>query len=350
MYTKHGQDPEILKLVHVDINQKWQSAVPSVEHLIYLELVSQKKQKLSIRLPFDKTDVPNYFTQRDWNKVVASVLRRTASTDDWFLKARKMDFGRGTRLGTLGYLPLDIRDQIWEYACRIDDKGDFYCDLNCLNSDCSGSKLIGFTEGFQMGPRGHGMRCCGEMELKKGTFRNLHTALGPTSVEIDRVFFSKHAFLFDCPQRLEKFLDFFDPNSSPALHVVARIFDERKSVRLSPQLYRYAYENRNRLSPQLCRCRYGNCDGDWLSTLACMPSIVRTVDFELGDRCARKFAGNGNNKDFRKMVVHFDFLNRAVMESNPSARTIISNERGWFGYLPGEQRAAFRAVLCPGAR
>lgn len=60
----------------------------------------------AVTLPFKQQDV----SRNLFEHAIDQARRRWA----WFTKSRELDAGRGTEFGTLGYLPWEIRQQIFE--------------------------------------------------------------------------------------------------------------------------------------------------------------------------------------------------------------------------------------------
>lgn len=59
-------------------------------------------RNLTLTLPFDTNIIPRYYSDR--------VLERASKRWDWFVEARRLD----ATLGTLSYLPVEIRRFVWE--------------------------------------------------------------------------------------------------------------------------------------------------------------------------------------------------------------------------------------------
>lgn len=68
--------------------------------------VSLSNPDFAKTLPFKDSDVSR--------EIRATILKRTEQRRVWFSKAEELDEERGTKLGTLGFLPWDIRQMIIE--------------------------------------------------------------------------------------------------------------------------------------------------------------------------------------------------------------------------------------------
>lgn len=75
--------------------------------------------KLSVRLPFSK-DV--WGEDGDWMAQLRRMPKRTLESEAWFINASKLDKARRTQLGTLNYLPPEIRSQIWSCVFNLDER------------------------------------------------------------------------------------------------------------------------------------------------------------------------------------------------------------------------------------
>ena len=64
--------------------------------------------------------------------LTANALRKTWQSDAWFARAHEQDLQRRTELGTLGYLPLEIREVIW--LGILDTTEEPYCLPMCYPS------------------------------------------------------------------------------------------------------------------------------------------------------------------------------------------------------------------------
>lgn len=81
---------------------------------MYAKLASEKEKTLRATLPFDisKSGISRYYAAR--------ILEQTRKRWSWFVRAQELDLDRGMLLGTLGYLPLEIRLQIYKELYDLD--------------------------------------------------------------------------------------------------------------------------------------------------------------------------------------------------------------------------------------
>lgn len=106
--------PEDPKSARLCVDQMWKYTLPEDRCSISAELANLRcKWTLSLRLPFSKEYKSICGPRERWLGHVASMLTRTRELERWFTKASEMDHERRTQLGTLGFLPPEIRDQIW---------------------------------------------------------------------------------------------------------------------------------------------------------------------------------------------------------------------------------------------
>ena len=108
-------DLEILDFVHNDFVLNDDGDL-TWRQLLCIELSTSQSRHLSSRLPFNKNDRPKDTTARRWREHVVHTLRKTYHGDPWFVRARALDCKRGTALGTLGYLPREVREEIWDFV------------------------------------------------------------------------------------------------------------------------------------------------------------------------------------------------------------------------------------------
>ena len=104
----------VLDLINIEKSTKW--AELTLDQMIAFELDNRKKSTLFLRLTFDKYQegmpVPWPFR----GTVVAMLERTEAITiKGWFSNAPTLS------LGTLGYLPAEIRLVVWEYVLMLFD-------------------------------------------------------------------------------------------------------------------------------------------------------------------------------------------------------------------------------------
>ncbi|KAL2057167.1 hypothetical protein ABVK25_002219 [Lepraria finkii] len=152
--TWHPKILGVLSVLRI-INSMTKEEV-DLEALIYKELTNPEPFALSIKLPFNKNfrthfksnndyKARSYYTlQQEFRSRVATALRRTSNISAWFYSAYKIDVERYTQLGTLNYLPSELRQQILGYVVENDRPGDPYRQyrrprITYLNYNISGS-------------------------------------------------------------------------------------------------------------------------------------------------------------------------------------------------------------------
>ena len=102
-----------------DITKKWTSTVPTTEHLISLELVSHKTRELSVKLPFNNQS-PIFKSSIPWLRFLVQILQSNVQSEAWFQEAHRLDVERGICLGTLSYLPSEVRDIVRDHLREIE--------------------------------------------------------------------------------------------------------------------------------------------------------------------------------------------------------------------------------------
>ena len=141
----------------------------------------------------------------------------------WVRNARTIDQERNAGLGTLGYLPFEIRQEIFKLAI-----GPSPCD------QCPGSAKPIMTD-FTFSTSE--LRYLGGCGPRKGThavynnsvhvgFRQLRYAFRKSAFEIDHVFFPLYAFEFSDPQLLINLVSIFQEGAAPKLDLRIKLFGE----------------------------------------------------------------------------------------------------------------------------
>lgn len=276
--------------------------------LSYAEDVQRRKDllevdKYTITLPFDISDAPSW-------QFVADTVEWTIKGWDWFERGRKMvdSKGRLLYLGTLGYLPFEIRNQVYHLVLNdhlhtivASYKQAHEPPTNNSQQDQDVEDLSNWQLHYQ--PRGRGTRDHKPSKLPDDEehtlpfpekydglavfdFRSylpriqddggvsnltfmLHLASKSLLAELDYVFLTRFTFKFDCPRGLREFL--------------ARLPSSRKTLVRAINLEIMG----------LCQC-FGNTGWctkeskykDWMEIGKSLPDTLeslRSVDFEVGE-------------------------------------------------------------------
>lgn len=138
---------------------------------------------LLMTLPFDQNRVPRYLTD--------NVLFRVRQRWEWFSKARKLN----TALGTLSYLPAEVRSMIWQNILHCEDTRSLDGTWEYDHNSGPPYRLSSFYIGF--GRRG----------LFLETVENVRLVSSQTKAEYDHVFLHMRTFRFNYSDNLFNFLD-----------------------------------------------------------------------------------------------------------------------------------------------
>ena len=210
-------------------------------------------------------------------------LTRALRLRAWYAKARKLDLQRGTRLGTLGYLPWEVRRHIWAlliergiswpYVARLNNGNLFhffasrpvpYNSFANPNSN-KNSKVI------EIEYQNHNDNRTRVSYLFR--FRNVSLTV---KYEFDAMLFSTRILHFNCPYSLRRFIAQLSP------------FQRRHFFHLSINLF------------TRCRCcppyYFGHEDlyisaNKWLIPLISLPLGLRNVFVDIGDKNIRRPIG-----------------------------------------------------------
>ena len=175
----------------------------------------------AITVPFDIKSL-SYFSL-----LKAKTLRQTKARWCWFDKARKDDQDAGTSLGTLRFLPYEIRQQIFQIL--LDDYFDEFLEqrrqiLSMLYR--SRDRCVGQFDRSLLQIHIEGLGCSCKRDRVPNVFNlrsyhfwpvpeplpmSLRLASQSIQREIDSVFLSRRTFQFTCPFTLHNFLDQLSP-------------------------------------------------------------------------------------------------------------------------------------------
>lgn len=218
---------------------------------------------LAITVPFDLKDLSCF------NLLKSRVLRRTGLRWCWFDKAGKDDREANTRLGTLRFLPYEIRQQIFKHVLE-----DYFDEYNQQKWQ-DGNKDVQFLQPgtwnltkWQLNYEG--MYCCcrrGEEhkawdvvtwasyshmpQYMKRAPLNLRFASESLKQEFVRIFLTSNIFEFTCPASLERFMDVLSPLQRRKLKCIKlRLFGYWMCIRRDEvQLFRHWMAVCQRLPP-----------------------------------------------------------------------------------------------------
>ena len=292
----------ILELVDIDLSKKWPTTEPTVEHRIYLELVESKRRDLSLRLPFNKKRPADLY-ECQWLSHLAATMRKTLKSEKWFHNAHLLDLERGTRLGTLGYFPPEIRALIWKEVAKL-----------------AGTEWLKATTKLLEDCHRHG-----SLPARDGLVCNIQEALGHSAYEFDAAFFPNVDLVFASPGCLKRFSKLFATASNPYLHLTVDILTN-KCRECSSWYWR--------------RCLFDHTDEEWVAAFNTLLPSVKSLQFRLGRRVVTYLRSN----PLKPLLEDFRRLNEAVAKRCPEAERSMQLKSGWYS-LPRCDEEAFEAVL-----
>ena len=272
------------------------------------------------------------------------MLERTEASQVWFSKALQLDMARHTHFGTLGYLPPEVRQRVWEYlfepfkALEIDGEieigifePDFYPEFHYSIFDPDGIRGL-FWKRLP----------------SRETLYNLRDASADVQLEIDHLYLSTRIFHFPDAACLTAYLGFLGEQASSLRRIsiaLPRTFDkyERDWVDAS-------------------------ANKAWIDPFAHLPPELSSVTFRLGildtriripwekrkppGWIPRMMAGTPNlgilfsdrPKAFAKRLWTLDILNKRVIRIAPNAVTAIGGDGG-FKFFSRKEQADMESVL-----
>ena len=274
----------------------------------------------AITVPFDVKSL-SYFSL-----LKAKTLRQTKARWCWFDKASKDDKDAGTRLGTLRFLPYEIRQQIFQivledYFDEVEEQlGQQYPILNRWRY-----RGVGSVNRSMLQIDFEGRHCCCKRDkvpnvfdlrsyfgVRQATERlpmSLRLASPSIQPEFDCVFLSRSTFQFICPFTLHKFLDQLSPFQQSQL----------KCLRLS--MFQ----------------RWG-CDSDsstrrdqWMAACQRLPRGLKSVEMQPPDRLedvpavwtkrsTEFYFGQPSNDNIRRIAMELlEALCKEVSRASPQA-------------------------------
>ena len=172
-------------------------------------------------------------------KLRLKALKQTKKQWAWFAKAKKLDDERGTELGTLGYLPREVRAEIFRYLILDSVGNPFVNEYNIVPGfDITRCWSWPATYGtFDLWGK-PGKVICSHDEDSDDWFRTLpfhersyrripfRNATIDTRFEVDDIIFSALTFEYTCPSILRRFLaDLSTTQRSQLRSINLHIFD-----------------------------------------------------------------------------------------------------------------------------
>ena len=229
----------------------------------------------------------------------------------WFRQDHRLDIERGTELGTLGFLPVEIRQQIWDYT--IDHYQIGYTStvhrLGQRTVDLSDNAFWSHDATPYAYPKARWM--------KKSTLWNIRHVSADVAFEFDRVLFSTYAAMCKRPPQLKMFLDRVQglEDRYPGLRMPIRL--EVSLLVETDWLVRYKGENA------------------WSRSFQWLPTSLASVIFVLKD----------GDRDTTHEMWLLQCLNQRIACRAPEAVTAIRWLPQRFDCMAEEDRAAFESCV-----
>ena len=239
---------------------------PVVLNMGQIQKYPTRRDVFAMTLPFRQLD--------SWPSHVAKVIKQTRNRWTWFINARALDDKLSTRLGTLSYLPREIRQKIYQehldsYFCPCKDcaragtscRGWFWeyvhgtredtdidssvfelksYDIYCPEPDEESGEGFDRVEGPNVAPLSH-------IRLSSPTIK----------AEFEHFFLSERIFQFACPYVIPPFLDQLSEVQQSQLQHVALNFA---------------------IDP--C-CTLADSRKGWMANCSLLPSTLKTVVFRV---------------------------------------------------------------------
>ncbi|KAF6223705.1 hypothetical protein HO133_000548 [Letharia lupina] len=195
----------------------------------------------------------------------AKCIKRTRERWTWFSSARRIDDKCGERLGTLIYLPWEIRQKILKVL--FEDHANYYRS-ELITKESSARSIY---------PRYWGDH--------KSRFYGMRLASPSTKVELEHYYLTQTEFRFESPKALENFLD-------------------RVSIYQQSLLRSFTFK--------LCRTVYRLADtsaaSDWVAVCARLPPNLVSVQFDILGQGLRGIKTGGQcfiyDDDYPTVYVH----------------------------------------------
>lgn len=244
-------------------------------------------------------------------------LESTAKSEVWFHNAKKIDKARHTQLGTLGYLPPEIRMQIWEIVFHIVEYR--YRPKPVRIGLPSRRQLLDLSRRLE-----YDHRRLSSIEYGQGTLSSLRYALDWSSIELKGRFDAPISCAASCPSKLRDFLNDYKALCRLPLHMRLML----------------------RECGDDCRCGWSHCQiyhGSQIpysEALSCIPANTKSVSFEI------TYEVNWSVKsEVDKHLATIRLLNIVVKSAVVRARTSLKLVWGFPALWTEEQKALTRDAL-----
>lgn len=144
------------------------------------------------------------------------MLGSAEDSNDWFLRAQRLNAERRTQLGTFNHLPPEIRIQIWRYVAR-DNSGYLYSNPASLSAIVDSHYDHFHRNGnvvYMSEPDSHG-----------NDLHHLQKALGRHAFDFEHVYLSMVTLAFNGPDCFRNFLSHVQNDSTTRFCVDIHLFN-----------------------------------------------------------------------------------------------------------------------------
>ena len=268
---------EILDLVDAEKSTKWERR--PLKQKINLEMDSTKQTTLGLRLTFDKRQ-EGLPIPRPFRETLVKMLERTdvITQKGWFSNTPN------PTLGTLGYLPAEIRLIIWEHLFLLlhlkADESHRYDPRGRIQTSCypwSNCYVLFNPESESLlGPY-------------EGTVINLLKALPRMTSEIHHTYLSTRTFYFPTPRCMEDYLEVIAQHAASLRNITMLLTEDLKANRA------------------------------WIDAIDYLPKDLDSMTFKLSGFCT----GYKTLKYVQAQLSVLDTLNKRAIRTAPTARILI---------------------------
>ncbi|CAF9907881.1 MAG: hypothetical protein ALECFALPRED_004029 [Alectoria fallacina] len=239
----------------------------------------------------------------------------------WFEKARKDDEEANTRLGTLGYLPYEIRQQILKFVLA-----DYYDKYNRRGRQLRIASTYSFSGNLTMCKQNEECETTGVFDLssysRSGTKMDraplsLRSVSPSIKLECGCILLTSITFVSTCPASLARFLDQLSPLQQGQL----------RSLRI--HLFGCSICSRDRV--KLCNI--------WVAVCQRLPTGLTSVEFgwtNLGGRRRESRMEDGRlrrlseTEEFRLAAGMFGVLSKQVWRASSRAKISMTGREGLY--------------------
>lgn len=287
-----------------------------------LEKYPTRKHVIAMTLPFKAEDVYPSFREQ--------LIQKTKKRWAWFSDARKKDNNLGSSLGTLGYLPWEIRQVVFEMVLRgyFEESRERYKHLLDLKrySYIDEAYFI-WAWRSDSGRRPHALGVPDVFELDSyqpndpdapTSTMNLRLASLSLKTEFEHYFLHANTFAFQCPRALEQFLG-------------------QLACHQKGQLGRFRFE----IWKYCGCCTAKKSDDGWKSMASQLPPFIKSLSIEMGgDRLLPRnygwgmYRGPTELRQFKRAADFFEIMSKMAVRS--ASRLVISTVKSTSEVMPQE--------------